>query len=321
MKQIHHSSTCPLTELPSNKVDAGFMDLNLEYNGEVTYWFYSDLDNKCLIVSQELYNDHPYWKKNRREIEYLLYNEIWPKKNTVVDRNILDALITSSNIPITPLDKIDEILYYLKKHSDYLGEYFLFRENWNYSFKIMKKIGIVNDREFTTLINEALGKNWIIEEDENSADIRIALTLDGWERASNIGKISDSDICFIAMSFDSEMFQVYNDWIEPAITESKFIPYIVTDQHPDSDVTINDAILAGIKKARFTIADFTHHKAGVYFEAGYALGRGQKVIYTCREDEIGTAHFDTRNYQHLVWKDGADLKKKLMDKIEVFIKS
>jgi len=122
------------------------------------------------------------------------------------------------------------------------------------------------------------------------------------------------------MSFDTEMIKIYNEWIEPSIRESDFEPYIVFNQHPESDVTINDEILAGIKKAKFTIADFTYHKAGVYFEAGYALGRGQKVIYTCREDNIGTAHFDTRNYQHLVWKDGADLKKKLMDKIEVFIK-
>ena len=66
--------------------------------------------------------------------------------------------------------------------------------------------------------------------------------------------------------------------------------------------------------------DFTKNKHGVYFEAGYALGRGQKVIYTCREDSIEDAHFDIRNYQHLVWKDGEDLKMKLMDKIEVFIK-
>ncbi|PSL02236.1 hypothetical protein [Cecembia rubra] len=320
MKQIFHAEVCPLTGKKSSKKDHGFMDFDLEYSGEASYWYFTDLEDKLLIVSKELYNDKPYWTKNRREIEYLLYNEIWPKKNTVVYQSVLEALITSSNIPVTPLEKIDEILYYLKKHSNYLGEYFLIREDWDYSYKIMKKTGIANNQEFTTLIKEALEKNWIIEEDENSADVKIALTLDGWERASNIGKISDSDICFIAMSFDSEMFQVYNDWIEPAISESKFKPYIVTDQHTNSDVTINDAILAGIKKAKFTIADFTHHKAGVYFEAGYALGRGQKVIYTCREDHIGTAHFDTRNYQHIVWKDGADLKKKLMDKIEVFIK-
>jgi nucleoside 2-deoxyribosyltransferase len=146
------------------------------------------------------------------------------------------------------------------------------------------------------------------------------LTIKGHEIAQKTRESRESKIAFVAMSFDSEMIQIYNSWIEPAIKDSGFEPYIVLNQHPESDVTINDAILAGIKKAKFTIADFTHHKPGVYFEAGYALGRGQKVIYTCREDHIGTAHFDTRNYQHLVWKDGADLKKKLMDKIEVFIK-
>jgi hypothetical protein len=59
----------------------------------------------------------------------------------------------------------------------------------------------------------------------------------------------------------------------------------------------------------------------VYFEAGYALGRGLKVIYTCREDQIDEAHFDTRNYPHILWKDADELKKKLIDKIEVFIKA
>jgi len=76
------------------------------------------------------------------------------------------------------------------------------------------------------------------------------------------------------MSFDTEMIKIYNEWIELSIRESDFEPYIVFNQHPESDVTINDAILAGIKKAKFTIADFTYHKSGVYFEAGYALGRG-----------------------------------------------
>ena len=59
----------------------------------------------------------------------------------------------------------------------------------------------------------------------------------------------------------------------------------------------------------------------MYFEAGYAFCRGQQVIYSCREDEIESGYFDTRNYQHLVWKDGADLKKKLKDKVDVFIKN
>ncbi len=88
-----------------------------------------------------------------------------------------------------------------------------------------------------------------------------------------------------------------------------------------SDVTINDAILAAIKRSKFTIADFTGHKRGVYFEAGYALGRQQKVIYTCREDDINNAHFDTRNYAHILWKEPSDLREQLINKIEVYINS
>ena len=61
------------------------------------------------------------------------------------------------------------------------------------------------------------------------------------------------------------------------------------------------------------------YKAGVYFEAGYALGRGQKVIYTCKKDDISNAHFDTRNYQHIVWETADDLKQKLIDKINAFV--
>ena len=105
----------------------------------------------------------------------------------------------------------------------------------------------------------------------------------------------------------------------PSIVECGYDPYIVDSVEVDSDKTINDAIIAGIKKSKFTIADFTDHRNGVYFEAGFALGRGQKVIYMCREDDMVNSHFDLRNYQHIVWKDAADLRIKLKNKIEAFI--
>jgi len=125
----------------------------------------------------------------------------------------------------------------------------------------------------------------------------------------------------VAMSFDSDLRAIYDQAIVPALVASGFESLRIDDNTVTSETTINDAMLAAIKKSRFTIADFTRHKKGVYFEAGYALGRGQKVIYTCHEDEINDAHFDTRNYPHIVWKDAEDLKKKLIDRIEVFIKS
>ena len=146
------------------------------------------------------------------------------------------------------------------------------------------------------------------------------ITVEGLTALAKINEQKNSRYCFVAMSFDSTLKSAYSQAIAPAIRETGFLPLIVSEEHVESDKTINDAILAGIKKARFTIADFTQHRPGVYFEAGYALGRGQKVIYTCREDDIKNAHFDLRNNQHILWRESEDFKKKLVDKIEAFIK-
>ena len=40
------------------------------------------------------------------------------------------------------------------------------------------------------------------------------------------------------------------------------------------------------------------------------------MIWTCRDTDIDDVHFDTRQYNHIVWKDAADLKKRLADRIE-----
>jgi len=122
------------------------------------------------------------------------------------------------------------------------------------------------------------------------------------------------------MSFADELETVYADAIAPAIRESGFEPLRIKDENVPSDVTINDAILAAIKRSKFTIADFTDNRNGVYFEAGYALGLGQKVIYTCRNADFESIHFDTNHYQYIVWETPEQLKKGLIDKIEVFIK-
>lgn len=281
-------------------------------------WLYPHNENILMIVDQELYEDPVIWERNRTAIYYLVENGIWPK-GKMVDKSLLEILISSSGVPVTPLDKMNEILYYISVNQKYFGEWFSL-DNDHHNF-IVRKTGIFNSDELEGIIRSSVDYGLLHIKADNSSGITVILSLKGWEMAESRNQEKQSDTAFVAMSFDPEMIQIYIDWIEPAIRESGFEAFIVLDQHPESDVTINDAILAGIKKARFTIADFTHHKSGVYFEAGYALGRGQKIIYTCQEKDIGTAHFDTRNYQHLVWKDGEDLKKKLMDKIEVFIKA
>lgn len=312
---------CPLTDRSDSNVIRLLDFSSVEFERAGVYWVYPEAENKVLVVTDELFNNRDLWKRYRREIEYLIFNDLWPKNFRMVDSETLEALISSSGVPKSPMEKLREVIFHFKSGSSYFGQSIDAQKNHSFDIPLIKKTGVLNYSELARILYSGIELGFLKDEGITKMSYSVSLTLKGWEEAEKLESRKTSKIAFVAMSFDQEMIQIYNDWIEPAIKESGFEPYIVLDQHPNSDVTINDAILAGIKKARFTIADFTHHKSGVYFEAGYALGRGQKVIYTCQEDHIGTAHFDTRNYQHLVWKDGEDLKKKLMDKIEVFIKS
>ena len=80
-----------------------------------------------------------------------------------------------------------------------------------------------------------------------------------------------------------------------------------------------DRILAEIRRSQLVVADVTDHKQGVYFEAGFALALGRLVIWTCLEDAIKDAHFDTRQYPHLLWSDAADLRSKLAQRIQALL--
>jgi len=63
------------------------------------------------------------------------------------------------------------------------------------------------------------------------------------------------------------------------------------------------------------IADVIFAAAGVYFEAGYALGMSRPVIWTCRRDRNADMHFNTRQYNHIPWDNAADLNDELYYRI------
>lgn len=240
--------------------------------------------------------------------------------NHVYDYERLRQFVDSYYPNLTPDEKLDSVLEYINSLTSFEGErikikmpdddlanayYFKESKEWQFYLETAVKLGLIGETDGHQYGQQGLWFN---------------LTISGLTRQLSVKEKKESKFCFVAMSFDKEMDTVYQEAISVAIIICGFQPYIVNRINIDSDKTINDAILAGIKKARFTIAEFTNHKPGVYFEAGYALGRGQKVIYICRENEINKSHFDTRNYQHIVWSDLADLKEKLINKIEAFIK-
>ena len=123
-----------------------------------------------------------------------------------------------------------------------------------------------------------------------------------------------TDQAFVAMSFASEMRSAYENGIRLGIRDSGYKPFRV-DRHEHVN-RIDEEIIAQIRRSRFLVADFTGQRPGVYFEAGFALGLGLEVIWSCRKDDICRLHFDIRQYNCIDWETEADLASRLRRRIE-----
>ena len=145
------------------------------------------------------------------------------------------------------------------------------------------------------------------------------ITINGLERIVSLKEeVENSKRYFIAMSFNPSQKET-RDSIKKAVKDAGYDPLLIDEIHHPSDITINDAMIAEIKKSKFLVADFTQQKHGVYFEAGYALGRGKPVIYCCKKTEFEKAHFDTNHYPHILYDNHDELYHGLKAKIEAWI--
>jgi len=74
-----------------------------------------------------------------------------------------------------------------------------------------------------------------------------------------------------------------------------------------------DFILSKIKSSRFIVAEISSGNLGVYYEAGYAMGKGLPVIAVAKEKE--KIHFDLQQFNTIFYKDLDDLEEKLSNRI------
>lgn len=148
--------------------------------------------------------------------------------------------------------------------------------------------------------------------------IRVRLLPKGYELLER-GDPAHSNSGFCAMWFDDSVEDAWTKAIQPAIEGAGWEAVRVDAiQHVRK---IDDEIIAAIRRARFVVADFTGQRGGVYFEAGFAMGLGIPVIWSCREDHISDLHFDIRQYNMLTWKadDLVDFRKSLSNRIEAIL--
>jgi nucleoside 2-deoxyribosyltransferase len=142
----------------------------------------------------------------------------------------------------------------------------------------------------------------------------VNLTVTGWQRVDELQSTRGrADQAFVAMWFDDALKPAYADGIERALVATGYDPLRI-DLLPHTE-RIDDKILAEIRRSGLLIADFTGQRQGVYFEAGFALGLSIPVIWCCRQDDMEKSHFDTRQYNHIVWTDPGNLHTQLESRI------
>lgn len=229
--------------------------------------------------------------------------------------------------PLHVYERADRLLRYLERKSPVIGStiHFFLDNNMPVYQEILAWSESTNSKELITF-EEFMAKQGWIEIDEEAKRQRgfheLMLTIPGYARLAELAtQHVNSAQGFVAMWFDDSMIEAYEKGIGPGIEDAGYSPLPINRKEHINK--IDDEIIAEIRRSRFVVADFTHGdtgpRGGVYYEAGFALGLGIPVFFTCRKDILDKIHFDTRQYNHILWETHAELRKALADKISAVI--
>ncbi|MFA5793701.1 MAG: hypothetical protein WC980_01330 [Candidatus Brocadiia bacterium] len=257
------------------------------------------------------------FKNKSGTIEELEDNGINPNKITLIT---IEEMI--DQFPKRIDEKLNKALQNLGKLSHYLGEPITVGLNYQ------PILYALNSGEFEAILFALRDDGYIkCTWDGIAGTNLIVITPKGYERIYELGKVNPtSHQAFVAMWFPDPvknetehnfLDNVYKEGFAKAIDNAGYKPQLIKNKEFLGE--IHDEIIAEIKRSRFLVADFTGQRGGVYYEAGFAHGLNIPVIYTCHCDYMKDCHFDTNHYNHIVWKDEADLYTQLLNRIRATI--
>lgn len=312
-------------------------ELSPVYNPRLQHggWVYEvEAKNKCK-QTVSLSDDYQEWSKESffSDNKHILAGAIInchpllqkPDKSPVtITEEFFIELISNINYPKSVNDKLDNLLQFLVRQQKHDGQTILYPQGTNSEKIWCFGNYFKNEQELKFYLRTLAGKGFLVVKPNPDSEVfnSINLTHEGLNYYSHIDEEnSEAKNCFIAMSFeDSNEIRNIREAIRNAITETGFNPIFIDEQHIESDKTINDAIIAELKRAKFCIADFTNQKHGVYFESGFALGQGKPVIYCCKKNDFCNSHFDLKHFAHILYSTTNELQKALINKINGWIK-
>ena len=226
--------------------------------------------------------------------------------------NSIETAIKSANYPRDIIDKKNSVLLDVNKSFEHFGQ--MRTIIWMYETSAYE-LYLHNEEEYKAYLD-------VLEEEElikRYKDGSTKITLKGFieiERLQRQGSTSRN--CFVAMSFKPDM-KPTREAIRAAITSCGYNPILIDEEQIEDGKTINDAMIATMRRCKFLVADFTKQNQGVYFETGFMLGLGRPVIYLCEERDWESTHFDTNRFPHIKYSSLEELEKQLSDRINAWI--
>jgi len=243
------------------------------------------------------------WIRNYKE------NNLNPPE---INSDLLENVL--KNFPVrTPLEKQFLLMRAIERRTSYPGAEGSLSPNYDYHIAWAN-----NPDEIKYLLNSLEERGFIKQQKAIEGLVQSAVILTaGWEYLDkHISSPAFMNQAFVAMSFDKALDPVL-EGIKFAVKRAGYNAHRV-DKEPHI-ARIDAKIIADIKDSLFMVADVTQQKQGVYFEAGFAIGLNKPVIWCVNKKHLKKVHFDTRQFNHIVWETPEDLQEKLYNVISAVI--
>lgn len=260
-------------------------------------------------ISRQLYAAKSNIEDGRRYIVSAFIRENSSKAQPIsLGMDNIKELANFDAVPRTPMDKMNRIMHYLGSVSTEAGAGIAIDSEIDYPIAYAK-----SPAEFEFLM-ENLKNTGLVDFVGDTSHDELRITIDGWKyliEFSTKSKVSGE--AFVAMWFNKDMDMAWDKGFRPALEKCGYKAVRIDLVHHNEKIC--DRIVSEIRRAGLLVADCTGQRMNVFFEAGFAVGLGTPVIWTCRSDYMKELPFDTRQYNHVEWKDEMELYEKLVDRI------
>lgn len=236
------------------------------------------------------------------------------RKLTLVTEDDLRELVAAAPVPRTLPRALDEVLRMISRYLRGPTGYVMLNESEDYPL-VFAQSAIA----FRDLLIHLVNLGLITRTQHDLRNVVISLTYAGWIRLDELRVAgAERDQAFIAMWFHPDMDPCRDEGIVPALTACGYTPLVLSNHEHNG--LIDDAIISGIRASGILVADFTGNRAGVYLEAGFAMGLGIPVVRCVRDGkDFADLHFDQEHYSVIRWTTPDDLRKKLERRIQATI--